>query len=89
MNQQFVDELLQKKKGGPDMKQLIEDDRFKSLFEDKDFVRDKNSTEYKHMKPVSPLFYYICVVDCNKGRFIWWWGKRSKKRFEFSICWRW
>lgn len=52
------------------MKQLIEDDRFKSLFEDKDFVRDKNSTEYKHMKPVSPLFYYICVVDCDEGRFI-------------------
>ncbi len=39
------------------MKQLIEDDRFKSLFEDKDFVRDKNSSEYKQMKPVSHLFF--------------------------------
>lgn len=32
---------------------MLEDDRFKSMFEDKDFNRDKNSAEYKHMKPVS------------------------------------
>lgn len=52
VNQQFVDELLQKKNAGG-VKDMLEDDRFKSMFEDKDFVRDKNSVEYKHMKPVS------------------------------------
>lgn len=32
---------------------MLDDDRFKGLFEDKDFHRDKNSLEYKHIKPVS------------------------------------
>lgn len=46
-----MDELLQKKNQS-DVKTLVGDDRFKSMFEEKDFVRDKNSIEYKHMKPV-------------------------------------
>ena len=52
VNQQFVDELLSKK-NTKEVAGIIEDDRFKSMFEDKDFNRDKNSAEYKHMKPVS------------------------------------
>lgn len=50
VNQQFVDELLTKKN---DASQLIKDDRFRSMFEDKEFNRDTNSAAYKHMKPVS------------------------------------
>lgn len=45
-----MDELLNKSK---DVKGVLGDDRFKNMFEDKDYVRDKNSVEYKHMKPVS------------------------------------
>jgi len=47
-----VDELLQKK-SVEGVKEILGDDRFKSMFEDKDFNRDKNSLQYKHMKPVS------------------------------------
>lgn len=59
VNQQFVDELL---KSNKNVKGLIEDDRFKSMFEDKDFARDKNSAEYKAVKPVScaVVFTFVC-----------------------------
>ena len=59
VNQQFVDELL---KSNKNVKGLIEDDRFKSMFEDKDFARDKNSAEYKAVKPVSSVvvFTFVC-----------------------------
>jgi len=42
--------LTKGKKGNAE---LIEDDRFKSMFEDKEFNRDSNSLAYKLMKPVS------------------------------------
>lgn len=45
-----MDELL---KSNKNVKGLIEDDRFKSMFEDKDFARDKNSAEYKAVKPTA------------------------------------
>jgi hypothetical protein len=45
-----VDELLNK---NANVKNVLGDDRFKDMFEDKDYVRDKSSIEYKHMKPVS------------------------------------
>ena len=47
VNQQFVDELLQKKKGATE---LIGDERFKSLFEDKEFARTESESR---LKPVS------------------------------------
>lgn len=47
VNQQFVDELLSKKKGASE---LIADDRFKSMFEDKEFTRTESEAR---LKPVS------------------------------------
>lgn len=32
---------------------MLDDSRFKGMFEDKDFHRDKNSMEYKSIKPVT------------------------------------
>lgn len=52
VNQQFVDELLSKSKN-TEVKKVLEDDRFKGMFEDNEFKRDVNSEAYKHMKPVA------------------------------------
>lgn len=56
INAAFVDELLQKKKAG-DVEALVQDSRFSHMFEDKAFTRDKNSAEYKAVRPVSALCY--------------------------------
>ena len=43
VNQQFVDDLLaqhEKSKKSADVKKMLSDDRFKSMFEDKEFARD-------------------------------------------------
>ena len=53
VNQQFVDELLQKKKGATE---LIADERFKSLFEDKEFARTESESR---LKPVSYACFYM------------------------------
>jgi len=61
VNQQFVDELIAQqtsnkksaKKKQTDVKEMLGDDRFKGMFEDEDFARDKNSEAYKLVKPVS------------------------------------
>jgi len=37
------------------------------MFEEKDFVRDKNSIEYKHMKPVSFQRVIMTFVGSIKG----------------------
>ena len=70
VNQQFVDELISaqkakkesksgKSKRVTDVNKMLEDDRFKSMFEDKDFARDPNSDAYKQVKPVS-LLSLVC-----------------------------
>jgi hypothetical protein len=46
-----VDELLTKKKGASE---LIADDRFKSMFEDKEFARTESEAR---LKPVSETFH--------------------------------
>ena len=71
VNQALRDELLPKgdgdfKKGDgkklKDGERLLQDDRFASLFTDKDFARDRNSENYKAIKTVSTLSSYNCVV---------------------------
>lgn len=61
VNQQFVDELLTKNKN---ITGLINDDRFKQMFEDKDFQRDVNSAEYKAVKPVSRCLSLMLDLGC-------------------------
>lgn len=63
VNQQFVDELLQKKKGASE---LIADDRFKSLFEDKEFTRTEAESR---LKPVSISSSFLTLWLGFEGRF--------------------
>ena len=60
VNQDFVTELVEqskksKSKNATDVEKLIADDRFKSMFEDVEFKRDRQSADYKQIKPVSCL----------------------------------
>jgi hypothetical protein len=69
VNQQLRDELMPKgdfKKGDgkklKDGERLLQDDRFASLFTDKDFTRDRNSLDYKAIKTVSILCSFNCYL---------------------------
>lgn len=59
VNQDFVTELVEQSKKSKstkhaaDVEKLMTDDRFKSMFEDTEFKRDKQSSDYKHVTPVS------------------------------------
>ena len=45
--------MSKKKKSGTDVEKLMNDDRFKDMFEDEEFARDVNSDAYKLNNPVS------------------------------------
>ena len=49
-------EMSKKKKSGTDVEKLMNDDRFKDMFEDEEFARDVNSDAYKLNNPVSKTY---------------------------------
>jgi ribosome biogenesis protein ENP2 len=74
VNQQFVDNLLiqhEKNKKSADVKKMLSDDRFKSMFEDKEFARDVDGAK------VSNLYL---LTFCSEML-----PRRAKKKNQFQM----